>query len=738
MKRSDNSRTLFLREETITSRNKIARRAMPSEWSAANLPYGFCERKACATNLIFDNMPLFIGPKELIVGTRTLFAAVEGNEDNHSVFDYSPWAHPGYINQEDIDFFGFNEEFSNKTHFTPDYSIVLEKGIGGIVSQAQEKLKDTSLNDYNRDFLKAVIRIYQGFSRLIKRYADYAEELSTAETDQNRKVELCKIAQVCRNISEKPANDFYEAVQLFWFAQTAAIIENRMFVNYGRADVILGRYLRDYPREEAQQLIECLLLKMYDQVDLNYDYTHKYSAQLNVTLGGVDENGEDAVNEVTMMFLDGVALTRLPEPELSLRINSKNPDEFLSKAAQLSIQGINCFAYYNDDLFIESMIGAGVKPEYARCYGFDLCQDINIPGIGDWYLAALVSLAEVVLEALKNSRDDMIWEEFLDDVKERMAKEWKRRIGGFNICLNGVQKFAAGDIKGYIEGVKNKEFGPSYSCQSPMSPLPFLSALYYGCVDQGLDVNLNRPLLDHHKGSFVMSPVEGVNSLAALRKCCFDQKEYKLSEVWAACENDYGTPEQEIMRQKLLNAPKWGNDDDYVDLIAKDVLEHSLREIMKYETIDGARHLAGIHQPHPVLTGWGLMATPDGRKKGKPVAVSLTAASGTMKNGATAALKSAAKIDYKLCQWNFCVMVSYFSTVFQGENGPKLFIKLLKSYFELGGLQHQPNVLDIEALKAAKKEPEKYKDLIVRLWGVSAHFVDLPEEQQDEMIARLG
>jgi formate C-acetyltransferase len=175
-----------------------------------------------------------------------------------------------------------------------------------------------------------------------------------------------------------------------------------------------------------------------------------------------------------------------------------------------------------------------------------------------------------------------------------------------------------------------------------------------------------------------------------------------------------------------------------VDGIAKDVLEFCLRECTKYKTYYGGQVLGGIHQPHPVPTGKGLMATPDGRKRGMPVSVTLSPESGTMKNGPTAALSSAAKIDPMLVQWNFCVMVNYFSSVFAGNDGAETFKRLLQGYFRAGGLQHQPNVCNVETMKKAQAEPEKYKDLIVRLWGVSAHFVDLPRELQDEMIARFS
>ena len=206
----------------------------------------------------------------------------------------------------------------------------------------------------------------------------------------------------------------------------------------------------------------------------------------------------------------------------------------------------------------------------------------------------------------------------------------------------------------------------------------------------------------------------------------------------SVCQSDFEGERGELVRNTLWNCPKWGNDDDYVDSIAKDILEHCLNECRKHKTYLGGQLLGGIHQPHPVLNGRLLPSTPDGRKAGVAVAVTLTPASGTMKNGPTAALNSAAKIDPMLVQWNYCVMVNYLASAFRANEGKEIFKALLSGYFESGGLQHQPNVLDVEVLKKAQLNPEGYKDLIVRLWGVSSHFVDLPRELQDEMIARFS
>ena len=728
------TRTEFLREQTITGANKC-RRAPFYEMSVADEKCGIIERKALALKKIFDNMPIYIGKKELIVGTRTLFPANRGNEDGHSPFEYSLATRVKYINEEDIKLFGCDQSYRNKTHFTPDFSIILCKGIDTIISDAEKRKEDSTLNCVNLDFLSGVVTAYKGLKGLILRYEEEALSLAQKAEGEDRK-ELLEIARICRKISAQPPESFREAVQLLWFAHLGTIIESFEFINYGRLDVILGKFLKDTERSEALEIIECLLMKMYDQADLVTTYLKNYAAQLVVTLGGVLPNGESAVNDLTMIFLDAIDKVHLPEPEFNLRISSKNPPEFLDRAAEITLNGCNHVSYYNDDLFVSSLNGAGIPIEFARDYAFDLCQDINIPGKGDFYNCGNSSLAHILMDLLKRKRDFANFDDLLSEYRSAVAENIANNIRAYNNAQEHLDLYASGQFDRYFDGIKNDRKPVDCGGRSPMAPLPLLSALYDGCIENALDLNLD-PLPIKEKGYMFGTDTETINSLAAIKKVVFDDKRYTLDEVYLACESNFEGEKGRIIKNILWNAPKWGNDDDYVDLIAKDLLEFCLRECAKYKTALGGNILAGIHQPHPVATGKGLMATPEGRACGAPVAVTLTPESGTMKNGPTAALASASKIDPSLVHWNYCVMINYFASVFKGNNGKEIFKNLLNGYFKSGGLQHQPNISDVEELRRAQLEPEKYKDLIVRLWGVSAHFVDLPRELQDEMIARF-
>lgn len=729
-------RTRFLRSETLSGRNKRARRPLPPDWTVAGEPCSLPERKAKSLAMMLERMPVFIGEEELIVGTRTLFKPAQGNEDGHDTCDYSLYCGVPYVCDADIRQFGTDQSWMNKTHYTPDLSILLKKGVDGILADVVRREEDPSLTKAQREFLSSVKIAYGGVKTLLLRYADRARELADAGCGERRRKELRDIAAVCRRISGRLPETFREAVQLLWIGHLVTIIESHEFINYGRLDVILGPFLKDTPRNEALELLECLLLKMYDQADIKQSYLSRYAAQLVVTLGGVLPDGSDAVNAVTMLFLDAIDGVRLPEPEFNLRINSRNPPEFLERASRLTVTGCNFVSYYNDDLFLDSMVRAGIPAEIANDYGFDLCQDINFPGRSDLFMSGHILMANELMKMLSAKDDFATFDDLCRAYKEHLAAAIEKAAARFNRQEEALIQYRDGDREEYFRRVRAGEIRPDCMGRSPMCPLPYLSGLFHGAVDTAADMTLESyPVKD--KGMILGTATECVNALAAIRKVVYEEKRYTLPEVVAACRRDWNGAGDEEMRVLLWNAPKWGNDDPYVDEIAKDVLEFGLQRILRCRTASGGRHLAGIHQPHPVTTGEKLMATPEGRRAWAPVAVTLTPESGTMRSGPTAALCSGAKIDHTLVQWNYCVMVNYFASVFHGNDGAGVFRALLKGYFDMGGMQHQPNVLDVAELRAAQMNPERYKDLIVRLWGVSAHFVDLPRELQDEMIARF-
>lgn len=748
-------RLLKLREDTIQSVHGVARKLIDTDLQTKHLPYSIAERKAFSVKMVLEQMPLYIGDQELIVGARTLYGKTpETCEDSNS--DYSYYAMPTYINEADKAYFGFNHEYITKSHYTPDYGIVLKAGIDGLMAQLDEAEKAYTIGDQH-EYANSVRIVYAGLKSFILRYATFAKA-EAAKAEGVRKAELEEIAVICTNIASKPAQNLREACQLFWFLYMATIIENFQFVNFGRVDQVLVPYLGDESEDELTELMGCLLLKMYDQYDLilaDKNLMGRYSAQHNITIGGVTRAGEDGSNPITKAVLRALSYTRLPEPLISVRISKLSPDWLMELASNLSITGLNCMAYYHDEAVIDSLHTAGLAIEDARDYGFGLCQDILIPGRGDHYCSAGVNLSHVLLKTLKENKDkelsfDQFYQQYLEDIKSTVD----HNLTTYNLWEESIIAYNQGNrdlfFQRYHDGLINPtEPSPGISdaqaakgeddlveelyIQTLMSPLPMTSSLYHGCMESGTDVT-RCGCVNKDKGVMILGPVVAINSLVALKKNVFEEKRYTLAQIWTALEANWAGYEE--MRQVMWNSPKWCNDDDYVDVHAVEMIATASLQINKYKTPSGGVHLAGVHQPHPVFAGRTLMATPEGRFAGTPIPVTLSPENGTLKNGPTAGFKSAAKIDHQRLQWNSCVMLQYYSSTFAGEDGAKKFANLLKAYHRLGGIQHQPNIVDIASLKEAQVTPEKYKDLIIRMWGVSAHFVDLPRDVQDEFISR--
>ncbi len=716
-----------LKAKMLKAEHAKHRIVMPEDWSVKDLPLSLVERKAHALKLIFKKMPVFIDEDELIVGSRTVFGCKKTEKGKKGI-DLSRLGlavYPAYATEEEKLRFG-NYEGVSKGHFVPGFRKVLELGIGGIIKKAGLQLENESLPG-KKNFLKGVIIAYEGISILARRFAVLALELSKGCLSPRRE-ELHKISAVCRHISTEPPGDFHEALQLYWFIYLGLITENYTGICFGRFDQFMEPYYSSMPAGEAFELLECLLVKLNDQADIKLSHV-RYAGSDNIVISGTTPDGKDATNELTYAVLDGVGKLRLVSPQTNVRIHKNSPEKLVKHACDLARQGLNNMAFYNDDVIIKSLVSVGFPLEDARDYALDLCQDILIEGKSDFFLGGEVSMTRVLLDLLDSADENIGFEALLHEYKRAIARKVKAVVKKYNTWESATTAFesakepfpaAGGDVK------------PSFAA-SMISPLPFLSATLDNCIEKGLDINRGG-LKYRDKGIFLTSPVNAVNSLAAIKKVVFEQKQISLSKLRLAYKSNYEG--WEILLHKLLAAPKWGNDDDYVDLLAKDVFEFGLKEILKYRTASGARFLSGIHQPHTALAGKLYAATPDGRRAGEPLPVTLSPANGTDINGPTAVLKSVSKIDPLLCQWNSALTLRFHPIAVRGNEGLAKFKSLLETFFSLGGIELQTNIFDTATLRAAQKEPEKYKTLIVRIWGMSAYFINISREFQEEIISR--
>ena len=731
-----NTRIQTLREKMLRAEHAAARAELDPSVSFSHLPVSLPERRAAALSYIFDTMPVFIGAEELIVGARTLFAPVPSPDcdptvvpTGKSLLDLNTM--PPYLNEADrARFFGFDFHDNSLLHNVADYAILLKAGVEGMIARA-EQAAAAAESEFRAAYARAMVTVYQAFARLLLRYSAKAEEMAEAESDPLRQKELCRIAAVCAHIAAAPPRDYYEAAQLFWFAHIGVLCDNFRGMSYGRVDQFLYPYYDPAREDEIRELTACLILKFSDCCDLYHYQMGQYNAQHNITLGGVTPEGADAVNPLTYLFIDALDAVRLEEPEVACRINTKNPPAFLQRLTALSRSGLNTLAYYNDDLFIQNLVDGGIPLRDARDYAFDLCQDILIPGRCQLYRSGDINLTTLLLNTLEKAPEDCGFDRFLSLYEAEIAADVKAQLEEYFQFEKLLLEFARGNTTLFDTGDPNAPELRS-AAANLMTALSFTSALFEDFAHWGGDVNL----LDYRlkqRGVMVSGLTVAVNSLSSLRKWVFEEKKYTLAQVREALASNYEGLEP--MRCLMMAAPRWGNDEDFADLPGVRILSFAAKEIQKYRTYSGACHLSGYHQPHPVFAGWGTPATPDGRKSGTPIPVSLSPAAGTLKKGATAAMRSAAKLSPALSQWNNCLMLEYAPTVFDGKE--ELLAELIRTFFDLGGMQHQPNCVSLEELLEAQRDPEAHKDLIIRMWGVSARFVTLSREVQNEFIARL-
>jgi len=432
-----------------------------------------------------------------------------------------------------------------------------------------------------------------------------------------------------------------------------------------------------------------------------------YYGSDNLMLAGRRRDGSDATNTLTYACLDALERLRLVDPQMNVRLHRDAPAQLWRRTCEIAAQGLGQLSIYNDDTAIPALASGGFPIEDARDWALDACQDVLIEGCSDIYLGGKVEMTPLLLETLSSIDADASFDELLANYQAR---------------IRAAAQASADQYRATV-GTKSA------------SPLPFLSGSMDDCIGTARDIT-EGGLQYRDKGMFVMSPVNAVNSLAALKRVVYDDRSATLAAVKAACDSDFDG--QEELRQCLLAAPKWGNDDDAVDVLGAEILEFACAAIREH-SIDGqTRFLSGIHQPHHVMCGQRVGATPDGRKAGEAFPVTLSPANGTDRSGPTAVMRSVTKIDPLSCQWNHALLITLHPLAVQGTEGRVKLEALLRTYHELGGIQLQMNVIDADTLRDAQRHPDRYRDLVVRVWGFSSYFVNLRPAYQEDVIRRTA
>jgi formate C-acetyltransferase len=616
---------------------------------------------------------------------------------------------------------------------------VVQKGLIGLRKEVEESLKnidDCSPNCYQRmQELEAMKIAIDAAISFAKRHATKASELAQTEKDPRRREELKKIAKVCEHVPMHPARGFHEALQSFWFVHLITLLEiNNWAIGPGRFDLYMyPSYKRDIEsgvltREEAKELLECLWIKFNNTVaPAKETKTASMSATYNdfalLNIGGLDEEGQDAVNELSYLLLDVVKEMRLIQPNSIVMVSEKSSDFFMKKVTEVIRDGFGQPAVFNADLIIQELLNKGKSLIDARLGGPNGCVTVNACGKEHMAATGYCNWIKILEITLNNGRNPVTGEDI--GLKTGEAAHFK----SFDELMQAYRKQLE-----YFVNMKIKGNNLIDMMWTEHNPVPFLSILVEDCIQKGKDF--------HAGGArYNMSYIQGVglgtftDSLAAIKKFVFDDKKITLDDLIKAMREDFEG--QERLRQLLLNkGPKYGNNDEDADRVMKGIVDMYYETLNDRPTSRGGKY--GIELlPTTVHVYFGSIcgATPDGRKAGRPLSDGISPAQGADRDGPTSVIKSAAKMD----QGRFCgtLLNQKFSPqVLKSTEDLNKLASLIRTYFKLNGHHIQFNVIDASTLREAQAKPEEYRNLIVRVAGYSDHFVNLSKGLQDEIISR--
>lgn len=619
-----------------------------------------------------------------------------------------------------------------------DYERILNKGARAVINEAKKNLDEIKYIDADsidkKYYWEGVIIVFEAWIRFAHRYADLAEKMAAEEESSERREELLTMAKICRKVPEFPAKSFREAIQSFWFtfllanpSPTAAAgrFDQYMYPFY-KKDIESGAITRD----DALELIEIIRIKDMKMNRVSGMANRKKNSGMakwhNWTIGGVDEEGNDATNELSYLLLESAMDTQLPHFTVTVRVHDKTPDELITKGLEVVKTGLGMPAFVGDKNYINFFTQHGCTIEDARDYVLTGCLDGNIP--------ARTRTQTVIFFIIPQALDI-----FLHNGYCRFNKEMVGIQTGDVTKMNTFEEFMENFYKqyAYLLGLAAERNNIEMISQRELFPDCFRSALMHNGVKSGKDI-LNRKF-DFDNGS-VLCATGGVNtgdSLAAIKYLVYDQKKYTMAQLLAALDANWEGFED--MRRDCLNVPKYGNNDNLPDLLVKDIYSFFAKTLGEIDTAYGGKVIAtaisiSAHQPG----GAGVGASPDGRMGGDILADgSMSPMHGMDRSGPLAVFQSAMKVKQDEYQATLLNMKFHPSALKSAEDLTKL-ASVVKVYLTNGGSHIQFNVVDRKTLEEAKVEPDKHREVVVRVAGYSAYFTTLTEAIQDEVIKRTA
>ena len=799
-------------------------------------------RNALALQHLLENMTIFIAEDELLVGNRTskrrgspLFPetksfSIEAQLDSYETRPIQPfrvgaaekralkktlpywrgrsaWERAFQLMPRDLQtdvfklMFTIEAQFANGIgHFIVGNPNLLSQGFAGIRAEAEKQLGSAAAanSDRRQDFRQAVKITCLAAIAFARRFAAEARRLAGLENNPARKAELLRIAEVCERVPELPPRDFHEAIQAVWFNQLICQLEDGGFaISPGRLDQLLYPFYRrdrDAGRitpEQAQELIECLYVKMSEVVNaldtITLAVTSGPPIAQSLTIAGADREGRDATTELSYLFLKALDRIRTVSPNLAVRFHPGTPQDFILQVCDAVRRGA-MMALFNDEVIVPALERRGVPTPAARDYAIVGCvepaaagmtfgsTDANLVNIARCFELALgngngadlladrkyllrkfggylQSAGEVTRapKVMASQRSQYwIWLRYLWLMRRSLSVNYGSLYRSFHGRKVGVPSGDAGRFQSLDEllAAFQKQVGHFVGrmaaameycdrAHAELKPTPFISSTIDDCLARGADVTEGGARYNF-TGPQAIGLADVADSLAAIQTLVFERKKISLPELLAALERDFEGAEP--LRQMLIHkAPKYGNDEEAVDRLAREAAAIYCREVEKHRNFRGGGYSPGIysmsgHLAFGILTG----ATPNGRHKGDSLAAGVSPTRGRETKGPTAVLRSVARVDGTLVSNGYVLNMTFDPHLVKGEHNLRKFADLNAAYFKLGGFHVQYNIVDAETLRAAQQDPERWRGLVVRVAGYSALFTELDRATQNDIIARTA
>lgn len=609
-----------------------------------------------------------------------------------------------------------------------------KKDIEEAISKLDYYEDDGALDKKNQ--LEAMSIACDAIMILGKRYSEYAKELAQNEKDEQRKKELLEISEICKNVPENAPKNFKEALQMYWFVHLCVISELNPWDAYnpGRLDQhLIPFYEKEVEEgtlthEKAEELLQCFWVKFNNQpappkVGVTLKESGTYTDFANINVGGVRPDGLDGVNDVSYLLLDVIDEMRLLQPSSNVQISKKSPQKFVKRACEVSRKGWGQPSMFNADAVVQELVRAGKTIEDARSGGTSGCVEAGAFGKEAYILTGYFNLPKIFEITLNNGNDIMTGKKLGIETGDVTKFESYEQV--FDAFKKQLKHFVDIKVKG------NRVIEKLYAT---LMPVPFLSIITDDCISKGKDYNAGGA---RYNTSYIQGVGIGTitDSLSAIKCQVFDKKNVTMKELMEALKDNFEGHE-DILNLVKNKTPKYGNDDDYADGIMRTIFD------AYYNEVNGRKNgRGGVHRIDMLPTtchvyfGSVMGASANGRKAHVPVSEGISPEKGADVNGPTAVVKSASKMDH-LRTGGTLLNQKFDPSVVQGEEGLNNLASLVRSYFTLDGHHIQFNIVSRETLLAAQKNPDDYRDLIVRVAGYSDYFNNLDKVLQGEIIER--